>query len=56
MEDDTGFPQSFTDISNQSNFKKLVARVRDLCDLYDRSCIVIERDRVKNGETQVKHE
>ncbi|XP_028398566.1 Fanconi anemia group M protein-like [Dendronephthya gigantea] len=42
-----------SDISCQANFHKLIARVRELCDLYDRPCIVIERDRVKNGETKV---
>ena len=43
-----------SDISSQANHRKLITRVRELCDLYDRPCIVIERDRVKTGETQAK--
>ena len=44
----------FIDISNGANFQKLVDRMRWMCDLFDRPCVIIEKDRLKPGETD-KH-
>lgn len=42
------------DVANGANSQKLVEYMRRMCDLYDRPCLIIEKDRVKPGETE-KH-
>lgn len=39
------------DVANGANSPKLVECMRRMCDLYDRPCLIIEKDRVKPGET-----
>ena len=46
----TGFFFSL-DVANGANSSKLVECMRRMCDLYDRPCLIIEKDRVKPGET-----
>jgi len=43
-----------SDVANGANSQKLVEYMRRMCDLYDRPCLIIEKDRVKPGETE-KH-
>lgn len=42
------------DVASGANSPKLVECVRRMCDLYDRPCLIIEKDRVKPGETDKK--
>ncbi|XP_048586442.1 uncharacterized protein LOC5503392 isoform X2 [Nematostella vectensis] len=41
-----------SDVANGANSAKLVSRMRLLCTLYDRPCIIIEKDRVRPGEQE----
>lgn len=43
--------KSASDVANGANSPKLVECMRRMCDLYDRPCLIIEKDRVKPGET-----
>lgn len=39
-------------VANGANASKLVDKMRLMCDLYDRPCLIIEKDRVKPGEKE----
>lgn len=41
-----------SDVAHGANSHKLVECIRRMCDLYDRPCLIIEKDRVKPGETE----
>ena len=41
---------SFSEFSNGANKQKLLDRVRHMCELFDRPCLIIERDRVKTQD------
>lgn len=41
-----------SDVASGANSQKLVECIRRMCDLYDRPCLIIEKDRVKPGETE----
>ena len=45
---------SLLDVANGANSPKLVECMRRMCDLYDRPCLIIEKDRVRPGETEKK--
>ena len=38
------------EFSNGANKQKLLDRVRHMCELFDRPCLIIERDRVKTQD------
>ncbi|XP_041350852.1 LOW QUALITY PROTEIN: Fanconi anemia group M protein-like [Gigantopelta aegis] len=42
--------KQWSDFSNGANRKKLIDRVQRMQSLYDRCCIIVEKDRVKPGE------
>ncbi|XP_038071924.1 uncharacterized protein LOC119740630 isoform X2 [Patiria miniata] len=42
--------KSMSDFGNGANKTKLIDRVRHLCELFDRPCIILEKDRIKPGD------
>ena len=40
--------QTVSDLSHQNSSQRIIDRARYMCDLYDRSTIIIEKDRVKS--------
>ncbi|KAL4238941.1 hypothetical protein ACF0H5_003645 [Mactra antiquata] len=42
--------KQWSEFSNGANRAKLVDRIQHLCELYDRPCLVVEKDRIKPGE------
>ncbi|XP_022090579.1 Fanconi anemia group M protein-like isoform X2 [Acanthaster planci] len=42
--------KSMSDFGNGANKNKLIDRVRHLCDLFDRPCLILEKDRVKPAD------
>ena len=44
------FRTETTDFGNGANKSKLVDRVRHLCELFDRPCLILEKDRVKPAD------
>ena len=40
------------DFTNGANKKKLLDRLRLLCELFERPCLVVEKDRVKAGSKE----
>ncbi|KAL5008399.1 hypothetical protein ScPMuIL_013980 [Solemya velum] len=40
----------WSEFSNGSNRKKTIEHIQHLCDLYERPCLIIEKDRVKPGD------
>ncbi|XP_078673699.1 Fanconi anemia group M protein-like isoform X2 [Branchiostoma floridae x Branchiostoma belcheri] len=41
--------KTLSDFSNSTNREKLVQRVQELCELFDKPCLIVEKDRVKPG-------
>ena len=41
---------SNADFTTGAQKAKLVDRIRQLCELFDRPCLIVEKDRVKPGE------
>ncbi|XP_072171762.1 Fanconi anemia group M protein homolog isoform X2 [Diadema setosum] len=39
--------RTLNEIANGANWQKLLDRVRHMCELFDRPCLIIERDRTK---------
>lgn len=40
----------WAEFSNGSNRKKIIQHIQHLCDLYERPCLIIEKDRSKTGD------
>ncbi|XP_075700078.1 Fanconi anemia group M protein isoform X2 [Rhinoderma darwinii] len=43
--------KSQSEFSNNGNRSKLVDRIQHLCSMFERVCLIVEKDRVKPGET-----
>ncbi|XP_078592981.1 Fanconi anemia group M protein-like isoform X1 [Branchiostoma floridae x Branchiostoma japonicum] len=41
--------KTLSDFGNSTNREKLVQRVQELCELFDKPCLIVEKDRVKPG-------
>ncbi|CAH1263455.1 FANCM [Branchiostoma lanceolatum] len=41
--------KTLSDFCNSTNREKLVQRVQELCELFDKPCLIVEKDRVKPG-------
>ncbi|XP_068729595.1 Fanconi anemia group M protein-like [Montipora capricornis] len=46
--------KSASDVACAANSPKLIECIRRMCDLYERPCLIIEKDRVRPGETDRK--
>ncbi|KAG1700086.1 Fanconi anemia group M protein [Nymphon striatum] len=46
--------KTYSEFCNSANKKKLIDRIRYMCELFDRPYIIIEKDRIKNKETERK--
>ncbi|XP_066280241.1 Fanconi anemia group M protein-like isoform X2 [Branchiostoma lanceolatum] len=41
--------KTLSDFCNSTSREKLVQRVKELCELFDKPCLIVEKDRVKPG-------
>jgi len=46
--------KSWSEFSNGSNRARLITRLQHLGELYDRPCLIVEKDRVKPGEEKAQ--